>query len=140
LTGVMLAGIYPTGMKIMASWFVKGRGLAIGILVGALTVGSATPHLINALPFDRWSGQAFGGLAGWRVVMVLSSVSAAVAAAVSWRCVRMGPHLPATTRFDWSYFARVWREPSLRRANLGYLGHMFELYAMWTWTPRMLLD
>jgi MFS family permease len=95
--------------------------------------------LINALPFENWPGQALGGLAGWRLVMVISSASAAVAAVVSWLFVRTGPHLPATTRFDWSYFARVWSEPSLRRANFGYLGHMFELYAMWTWTPRLLL-
>ena len=58
LTGVMLAGVYPTGMKVMASWFVQGRGLAIGILVGALTVGSALPHLVNALPLDAWSAKA----------------------------------------------------------------------------------
>ena len=70
LTGAMLAGVYPTGMKIMASWFVSGRGLAIGTLVGALTIGSAMPHLINAFPFDDWSARAFGGLAAWRLVMV----------------------------------------------------------------------
>jgi MFS family permease len=140
MTGIMLAGVYPTGMKIMASWFVQGRGLAIGILVGALTVGSATPHLINALPWDAWSESAFRGLAAWRLVMLISSACAAAAAVVSWLFIRTGPHLPATKRFDWSYFARVWSEPSLRRANFGYLGHMFELYAMWTWTPRLILE
>jgi MFS family permease len=126
LTGVALAGVYPPGMKIMASWFVKSRGLAIGVLVGALTIGSAMPHLLSALP-------------NWRFVMLGSAVLAIAAAIVSWLVVRMGPHLPAATRFDWSYFARVWSEPALRRANFGYLGHMFELYAMWTWAPRLLL-
>ena len=138
LTGMMLAGVYPTGMKLMATWFKQGRGLAIGVLVGALTVGSASPHLINALPLDDWSRQYLGGLAAWRVVMLAASASATLAAILAAAFVRSGPHLPAATRFDWSYFARVWAEPALRRANFGYLGHMFELYAMWTWAPRLI--
>jgi MFS family permease len=138
-TGVMLAGVYPTGMKLMATWFVKGRGLAIGVLVGALTIGSASPHLINALPLDEWSEQYLGGVAAWRVVMMIASASAAAAAVVAALFVRAGPNLPTAARFDWSYFARVWAEPALRRANFGYLGHMFELYAMWTWAPQLLL-
>jgi MFS family permease len=138
-TGVMLAGVYPVGMKVMASWFVRGRGLAIGVLVGALTIGSASPHLVNALPLEAWSERFFGGVAGWRVVMMIASASAASAASVAALFVRTGPHLPAATRFDWRYFARVWTEPALRRANFGYLGHMFELYAMWTWAPQLLL-
>lgn len=139
LTGMLLAGVYPTGMKVMASWFVRGRGLAIGTLVGALSLGSAAPHLINALPLDRWSPNVLGGLAAWQLVMVFASASAALAAAVAWTSVRMGPHLPAASRFDWRYFARIWLDEPLRRANFGYLGHMFELYAMWTWAPRLLL-
>jgi MFS family permease len=139
LTGVMLAGIYPTGMKVLASWFTQGRGLAIGVLVGALTIGSAMPHLIAALPLDDWSKAHLGGLAGWRVVMIAASASALFAAIVAYIFVRTGPRLPQTTRFDWGYFARVWIDPALRRANFGYLGHMFELYAMWTWAPRLLL-
>jgi MFS family permease len=138
-TGVMLAGVYPTGLKLMATWFVRGRGLAIGVLVGALTVGSASPHLINALPLDDWSARFLGGVPAWRVVMMIASASAAAAAVVAALFVRTGPHLPAATRFDWRYFARVWTEPALRRANFGYLGHMFELYAMWTWAPQLLL-
>jgi MFS family permease len=138
-TGVMLAGIYPTGMKVLASWFTRGRGLAIGILVAALTVGSAMPHLIAALPLDRWSIAYLGGIAAWRLVMVAASCSALLAAAIACIAVRPGPHLPQTARFDWRYFARVWLDPALRRANFGYLGHMFELYAMWTWAPRLLL-
>jgi hypothetical protein len=123
----------------MASWFAKGRGLAIGVLVGALTVGSASPHLMAALPLEEWSEQFFGGAAPWRAVMAIASVSALVAAVVAAAFVRTGPGLPAATRFDPRYFVRVWLEPALRRANFGYLGHMFELYAMWTWAPRLLL-
>ncbi|MBW8884803.1 MAG: MFS transporter, partial [Planctomycetia bacterium] len=138
-TGVMLAGVYPVGMKVMASWFSRGRGLAIGVLVGALTVGSASPHLVNALPLDVWSERFFGGVAAWRVVMMIASASAALAAVIAGLFVRTGPHLPAAARFDWRYFASVWTQPALRRANFGYLGHMFELYAMWTWAPQLLL-
>lgn len=139
LTGVTLAGVYPTGMKLMATWFKQGRGLAIGVLVGALTVGSASPHLVNALPLDDWSRAWLGGWPAWRVVMVCTSASALVAAALAAGFIRTGPHLPAAARFDWSYFARVWADPALRRANFGYLGHMFELYAMWTSVPALLI-
>ncbi len=139
LTGVTLAGVYPTGMKLMATWFVRGRGLAIGVLVGALTVGSASPHLINTLPWDQWSQGYFDNVPGWCIVMSIASVCALFAGAIADRWVRIGPHLPAATRLDWSYFLRVWKEPALRRANFGYLGHMFELYAMWTWAPALLL-
>ena len=140
LTGVMLAGVYPPGMKIAASWFVRGRGLAIGILVGALTIGSATPHLVNAFPLENLRPNALRGLSAWRLVMIVASIAAAVAAVLAALCIRMGPHLPASNRFDFTYFARVWLQPALRRANFGYLGHMFELYAMWTWAPLLLLQ
>jgi MFS family permease len=126
-------------MKLMATWFKQGRGLAIGVLVGALTVGSASPHLINALPLDAWSRQDAGGLEAWRLVLLTASASATIAAILAALFARSGPHLPQATRFDWSYFARVWAEPALRRANFGYLGHMFELYAMWTAVPQLLL-
>jgi MFS family permease len=138
-TGAMLAGVYPVGMKVMASWFVRGRGLAIGVLVGALTVGSASPHLINALPLEAWSQRYFDGAAAWRMVMMIASASAVVSAGIAALFVRVGPNLPVATRFDWRYFVRVWTEPALRRANFGYLGHMFELYAMWTWAPQLVL-
>jgi MFS family permease len=138
-TGVMLAGVYPTGMKLVATWFVKGRGLAIGILIGALTIGSASPHLINALPPGSWSHSRFGEWPAWKGVLTTASFYATIAGVVALLFVRSGPHLPAATRFDWRYFAKVWADPALRRANFGYLGHMFELYAMWTWAPQLLL-
>lgn len=126
-TGVMLAGVYPTAMKLLATWFKQGRGMAIGVLVGALTVGSASPHLL-------------AGLVHWRTVMYAVSLAALSAGLLAAATVQVGPHLPAATRFDWSYFARVWADPAIRRANFGYLGHMFELYAMWTWAPRLVRE
>lgn len=124
-TGVMLAGVYPVGMKLMATWFVRGRGLAIGVLVGALTVGSASPHLVKAfVPPQEWTK-----------VMLTSSLCAVIAAAMAATLARTGTHLPTAARFDWTYFARMWRDEAVRRANFGYLGHMFELYAMWAWAP-----
>jgi MFS family permease len=129
LTGVMLAGVYPTGMKLMATWFASGRGLAIGVLVGALTLGSASPQLINALAIDS---------ANWRIVMEIASALAGLSAVLAVCLARVGPHLGSGARFDWQYFARIWQDPAVRRANFGYLGHMFELYAMWTWVPKLL--
>jgi MFS family permease len=124
-TGVMLAGVYPPGMKLMATWFLRSRGLAIGVLVGALTIGSASPHLFKAI----------GNPEQWRTVMLVSSACAIAAAVLSATVARAGPHLPKAARFDWTYFARIWRDEAVRRANFGYLGHMFELYAMWAWAP-----
>ncbi len=135
LTGVTLAGTYPPGMKVMASWFQRDRGLAIGVLVGALTVGSAGPHLLNAVPL-------FGGEAGivpWRPVILAASVMAAVGGVISALLIRSGPALPATSRFDWRAAGRIFTDRGVRLANFGYLGHMWELYAMWTWAPLFIL-
>jgi MFS family permease len=133
LTGAFLAGVYPPGMKLVASWTERDRGLGIGLLVGALTIGSASPHLFAVLPI------AAGGTGSWRGVLLVASGLALLGAAVAGLLVRAGPLLPPARRFDWRYATRVLAEPASRLANLGYLGHMWELYAVWTWLPLALL-
>ena len=121
VTGICMACVYPVGMKLAATWARGDMGLMVGILVGALTLGSATPHLFNAL----------GGL-DWRMPIGASSVSALLAAGLIGLCAA-GPNQRPAPRFDPRYVATAWRDVPLRLANLGYLGHMWELYAMWAW-------
>ena len=125
LTGLFLAGVYPVGMKIMATWTRADRGWGIGLLVGALTVGSAAPHLLRAL----------GGGGDWRLVLYLSAALAAAGGIIAFLFVHEGPDRAPAPRFDWKYAGEVWREREIVFVNLGYFGHMWELYAMWTWAP-----
>jgi MFS family permease len=122
LTGASLALVYPPGMKIIAGWFRDGRGLALGVLIGALTLGKAFPHLLTAM---------FG--AEWRQPMVLVSALAVVGGTLVLLIARDGPYVAATAPFDPHAIRKVLSSRGARLALLGYLGHMWELYAMWTW-------
>ncbi len=121
ITGMCMAGVYPVGMKMAATWARGDMGLMVGILVGALTLGSAAPHLFNA----------FGG-AEWRFTVGAASVSALLAAFVI-NLANIGPNQVPARRFHPEAMLSAWRVRSLRLANGGYLGHMWELYAMWAW-------
>jgi len=127
VTGSFLAGVYPTGMKILAGWYREGRGLALGVLIAALTVGSALPHGVHA----------FGTLP-WRAVVYTSSLLALLAALIVAVAVREGPYAAPQPPFDLSQAGEVFRNRRLRLANLGYLGHMWELYSMWGWIAALL--
>jgi MFS family permease len=122
LTGAFLAGVYPPALKLMSTWFVRGRGTALGVLVGALTLGSAAPHLVNGL----------GGL-DWRVVVAVTSALTAAGGAIVLLGVREGPFPFPAASFDPRQAGLVFRNRGVRLASLGYFGHMWELYAMWAW-------
>jgi MFS family permease len=126
LTGVSLAGVYPSGLKAMAGWFRHGRGMALGTLVGALTIGSAGPHLIRGLGFD------------WQGVLGGASVLAAIAALILWFGVKDGPYDTAPVSFSWKHVGAAARDRGVQLSTYGYLGHMWELYAMWAWTAAFL--
>lgn len=121
-TGFFLAGVYPPALKLMSTWFRKGRGIALGILVGALTVGSAMPHLVNGL----------GGL-DWRVVIYATSIFTLFGGLISEFAVRDGPFPFPRATFEPRQAGRIFANRGIRLASLGYFGHMWELYAMWAW-------
>jgi MFS family permease len=114
-------------MKMIATWFRSRRGLAVGTIVGALTVGKATPYLVHAFPG-----------AGIQTIILAGSASAIVAALLVWVGYRDGPYPFPPRPFSWALVATVVRQRQWRLATAGYLGHMFELYSYWTWIPAFL--
>jgi MFS family permease len=120
MTGFFLAGVYPPAMKMAATWFRSGRGLAIGTVVGALTVGKAMPYLIGAL-----------GTLDYRFVIITTSLGALAAAALIAGAYRDGPFPFPSRPFSFGLVGTIIRHRETRLAIGGYLGHMWELYAMW---------
>jgi MFS family permease len=125
-TGFFLAGVYPPAMKMAATWFRARRGLAVGTVVGALTVGKGVPYLVHAVP-----GAGVGG------VVLTTSAAALLAALMVFGAYHDGPYHFPPRRFSWGLVGEVMRERRWRLATGGYLGHMVELYSFWTGNPAL---
>ncbi|MGI9624482.1 MAG: MFS transporter [Acidimicrobiales bacterium] len=129
VTGMFLAAVYPPALKAMSSWYQRGRGFALGVMIAALTVGSALPHLINAL----------GGLS-WRPTLVATSLLSVAGGVLVDRFNTEGPFSLAPAVFDPRQLRAIARNREFRLATLGYFGHMWELYAMWAWIAVFYAD
>lgn len=117
--GACLAGVYPPALKAMSAWFRRGRGLALGVMVGALTLGSALPHLIRSL-----------GSPPWQTVIIATSALTVVGGLVAELVATDGPYLFPSAPFDPRQLGQIVRNPNLRLASAGYFGHMWELCAI----------
>jgi MFS family permease len=123
VTGFALAGVYPPALKLVSTWFNRDRGIALGTVVGALTIGSSMPHLFRSL----------SGALDWRFVVKISTLATSVGGVLLWLFAREGPHPFGRAIFDPRQAGAAFRDRDLLFANLGYFGHMWELYAMWAW-------
>lgn len=127
LTGFFLAGIYPVGMKLAASWYPRGLGAAMGWLIGALVLGSASPHLLRAL------GVAWP----WQAVMGAVSLLALGGGVLLAATVPDGPHLPRSGKLRWRALGAIWTDVRVRASVGGYFGHMWEVYTLWVLVPAI---
>lgn len=127
LTGAALSCVYPPAMKELSTWYTKGRGKVLGLLIGALTLGSAFPHLINAT----------GGL-DWKLVIVFTSACAASGGLIMLLLRSSGPFPFPVTNFHLGLALKAFTHRPIILANIGYIGHMWELYAMWTWIASLI--
>jgi MFS family permease len=123
VTGFALAGVYPPALKLVSTWFNRDRGIALGTVVGALTIGSSMPHLFRSL----------SAAVDWRFVVKMSTLATSVGGVLLWLFAREGPYPFGRAIFDPRQAGAVFRDGDLLFANLGYFGHMWELYAMWAW-------
>lgn len=121
VTGACMATVYPVGMKLAATWAAGDLGLLVGLLVAALTLGSAFPHLVAAAGGLDWQ---------WPIA---AAAAGALLAAILIRVASLGPNLVVAAPFRLNNAMRAWQNRGVRLANLGYLGHMWELYGMWAW-------
>ncbi|HSJ58587.1 MAG TPA: MFS transporter [Anaerolineae bacterium] len=128
-TGFFLAGVYPPAFKLMSTWFREGRGLALGVLAGAIVVGNGVPHLVDGL----------GGL-DWRLVIDATSALTVAGGLIAEFAVKQGPYPFPSAAFDPRQAARVLANRGVRLATLGYVGHMWELFAVYAWFSTFFAD
>ncbi len=126
-TGFFLAGIYPVGMKIAAGWYTHGLGAALGLLVGALVIGTAAPHGLRAVG-AQWP---------WQAVMWSVSTIAAAGGALMYALVPDSPSAPRAARIRPQALAVIWTDRKVRASAFGYFGHMWELYTFWVLVPMI---
>ncbi len=129
VTGAFLAAVYPPALKAMSAWYRTGRGFALGVMIGALTIGSALPHLVNGI----------GGL-DWQVTLLIASGLTLVGGLIADRACSAGPYAVPAARFDPSQLRTILANRDFRLASAGYFGHMWELYAMWAWMAAFYTD
>ena len=129
VTGAFLAAVYPPALKAMSSWYRVGRGFALGVMIGALTIGSALPHLVNGI----------GGL-DWQLTLLIASGLTVFGGLIADRGCTAGPYSVAAARFDPSQLRAILANREFRLASAGYFGHMWELYAMWAWMAAFYTD